>query len=98
MQNMLSSTKHSFIIIIIIVKYFGIIKITVHNVVTKSNINKLATCLKEAGKLFEFDQYPNKTENNSNFAATVTMGPNKTDAMFRSILPNGSRFAFIAAH
>ena len=49
MQNMLSSTKHSFIIII--VKYFGIIKITVYNVVTKSNINKLATCLKEAGKL-----------------------------------------------
>ena len=67
MQNMLSSTKHSFIIII--VKYFGIIKITVHNVVTKSNINKLATCLKKAGKVFEFDQYPNKTENNSNLAA-----------------------------
>ena len=55
MQNMLSTTKHSFIIIII-VKYFGIIKITVHNVVTKCNINKLAACLKEAGKLFELDQ------------------------------------------
>ena len=51
---MLSTTKHTFIIII--VKYFGIIKITVHNVVTKCNINKLTACLKEAGKLFEFDQ------------------------------------------
>ena len=33
------------------VKYFGITKTTVHNVVTKSNINKLVTYLK-----FEFDQ------------------------------------------
>ena len=39
----------------ICVKYFGIIKTTVHNVVTKCNINKLATCLKEAGRLSEFD-------------------------------------------
>ena len=31
------------------VKYFGITKTTVHNVVTKCNINKLATYLKEAG-------------------------------------------------
>ena len=38
------------------VKYFGITKITVHVVVTKCNINKLATYLKEAGRLSEFDQ------------------------------------------
>ena len=38
------------------VKYFGITKTTVHNVVTKCNINKLATYLKEAGRLPEFDQ------------------------------------------
>ena len=38
------------------VKYFGITKTTVHNVVTKCNINKLATYLKEAGRLSEFDQ------------------------------------------
>ena len=38
------------------VKYFGITKITVHNVVTKCNINKPATYLKEAGRLSEFDQ------------------------------------------
>ena len=38
------------------VKYFGITKTTVHNVVTKRNINKLATYLKEAGRLSEFDQ------------------------------------------
>ena len=37
------------------VKYFGITKITVHNVVTKCNINKPATYLKEAGWLSEFD-------------------------------------------
>ena len=40
----------------ICVKYFGITKTTVHNVVTKCNINKLATYLKEAGRLSEFDQ------------------------------------------
>ena len=45
----------------ICVKYFGITKTTVHNVVTKCNINKLATRLKEVGRLFEFDQKPNKT-------------------------------------
>ena len=45
----------------ICVKYFGIIKTTVHDVVTKCCINKLATYLKEAGKLSEFDQQPNKT-------------------------------------
>ena len=38
------------------VKYFGITKTTVHDVVTKCNINKLATNLKEAGRLSEFDQ------------------------------------------
>ena len=37
------------------VEYFGITKTTVHNVVTKCNINKLATYLKEAGRLSEFD-------------------------------------------
>ena len=45
----------------ICVKYFGITKTTVHNVVTKCNINKLAAYLKEVGRLSEFDQYPNKT-------------------------------------
>ena len=45
----------------ICVKYFGITKSTVHNVVTKCNINKLATYLKETGRLSEFDQQPNKT-------------------------------------
>ena len=43
------------------VKYFGITKSTVHNVVTKWNISKLAAYLKEAGRLCEFDQQPNKT-------------------------------------
>ena len=38
------------------VKYFGITKTTVHNVVTKCNINKLATYTKEAGRLSEFNQ------------------------------------------
>ena len=38
------------------VKYFAITKTTVHNVVTKCNISKLATYLKEAGRLSEFDQ------------------------------------------
>ena len=38
------------------VKFFGITKITVYDVVTKCNINKLATYLKEAGRLSEFDQ------------------------------------------
>ena len=38
------------------VKYFGITKTTVRNVVTKCNINKLATNLKKAGRLSEFDQ------------------------------------------
>ena len=38
------------------VKYFGITKTTVHNVVTKCNISKLATFLKKAGRLSEFDQ------------------------------------------
>ena len=38
------------------VKYFGITETTVHDVVTKCNINKLATHLKEAGRLSEFDQ------------------------------------------
>ena len=42
------------------VKYFGITKTAVHNVVTKGNINKLATHLKEAGGLFEFDQNQTK--------------------------------------
>ena len=37
-------------------KYIGITKTTVHTVVTKCNINKLATYLKEAGRLSEFDQ------------------------------------------
>ena len=39
----------------ICVKYFGITKTTAHNVVTKCNINKLATYLKEVGSLSEFD-------------------------------------------
>ena len=38
------------------VKYFGITKTTIHNVVTKCNINKLATYLKEAERFSEFDQ------------------------------------------
>ena len=38
------------------VKYFGITKTTVYNVVTYCNINKLASYLKEAGRLSEFDQ------------------------------------------
>ena len=38
------------------VKYFGITKTTLHNVITKCNIYKLATYLKEAGRLSEFDQ------------------------------------------
>ena len=38
------------------VKYFGITKTTVHDVVTKCNISKLATYLKEAGRLSEFNQ------------------------------------------
>ena len=37
------------------VKYFGITKTSVHTVVTKYNINKLATYSKEAGRLSEFD-------------------------------------------
>ena len=37
------------------VKYFGITKTTVHKVATKCNINKLATYLKESGRLSEFD-------------------------------------------
>ena len=40
----------------ICVKYFEITKTSAHNVVTKCNINKLATYLKEAGRLSEFDQ------------------------------------------
>ena len=36
------------------VKHFGITKTTVHNAVTKCNINKLAKNLKEAGRLSEF--------------------------------------------
>ena len=39
----------------ICVKYFGMTKTTVHDV-AKCNINKLATYLKEAGRLSEFDQ------------------------------------------
>ena len=38
------------------VKYFGITKTTLRNVVTKCNNNKLTTYLKEAGRLSEFDQ------------------------------------------
>ena len=38
------------------VKYLGITKTIVHNVVTKCNINKLTTYLKEAGRLSDFDQ------------------------------------------
>ena len=38
------------------VKYFGITKSTVHVVVTKCNINKLATYLMQAGRLSELDQ------------------------------------------
>ena len=40
----------------ICVKYLGITKTTDYNVVTKCNINKLATYLKGAGRLSEFDQ------------------------------------------
>ena len=40
----------------ICVKHFGITKTIVHDAVTKCNINKLATYLKEAGRLSEFDQ------------------------------------------
>ena len=38
------------------VKYFGITRTTVHNVVKKCNINKLATYFKEAAKLSDFNQ------------------------------------------
>ena len=38
------------------VKYFGITKTTIPIVVSKCNISKLATYLKEAGRLSEFDQ------------------------------------------
>ena len=38
------------------VKYFGITETTAHDVVKKCNINKLATYLKEAGRLSEFYQ------------------------------------------
>ena len=38
------------------VKYFGITKTTVHDVITKYNINKLAKFLKEVGRLSEFNQ------------------------------------------
>ena len=40
----------------ICVKYFEITKNTAHIGVTKCNINKLATYLKEAGRFSEFDQ------------------------------------------
>ena len=40
----------------ICVEHFEITKTTVHDVVTKCNINKLAMYLKEAGRLSEFDQ------------------------------------------
>ena len=40
----------------ICVKYFKITQTTAHIVVTKCNINKLATYLKETGRLSEFDQ------------------------------------------
>ena len=40
----------------ICVEYFEITKITALNVVTKCNINKLATYLKEAERFSEFDQ------------------------------------------
>ena len=39
----------------ICVKYFGTTKPIVHNVITKCNIYKLATYLKEAGRLSEFN-------------------------------------------
>ena len=38
------------------VKYFGITKTIVHNVVTKCNINKLATYTQETGRRSEFNQ------------------------------------------
>ena len=38
------------------VKYLEITKTTAHDVVTKCNITKLATYLKEAGRLSKFDQ------------------------------------------
>ena len=38
------------------VRYFEITKTTAHSVVTKCNVNKLATYLKETGRLSEFDQ------------------------------------------
>ena len=40
----------------ICVKYFGISKTTVYDVLTKCNFNKLATYLKEAERLSEYDQ------------------------------------------
>ena len=40
----------------ICVKYFEITKTTVHDVITKHNINKLARCLEEARRLSEFNQ------------------------------------------
>ena len=43
------------------VKYFGIIKTLVHNVIAKCNINKLVTYLKDPERLSELDQKPSKT-------------------------------------
>ena len=70
-------------------KYFGITKITVHEVVTKCNINKLATYSKGSWKAFCVR--PVTKQNYSNFAATVAMGPNEAYTMCRWTLPNGSR-------
>ena len=40
----------------ICIKYFIMTKTTVHDVVTKCNINKLAIYLNKPGRLFKFDQ------------------------------------------
>ena len=55
----------------ICVKYFGITKATVANVVTKCNINKLATYFKGSWKVFWI--WLVTKQNNNNIAATVAM-------------------------
>ena len=80
----------------ILVKYFVITKTTVHDVVTKCNINKLATYLNESWKAISVRLVTK--QNYSNVAATVTMDPNEAYAMRKWTLPNGSRSASTAAH
>ena len=76
------------------VKCFGITETTVHNVVTKCNINNLATY----GSRKAFWVRLVTKQNNNNIATTVAMGPDEVCAMCRWTLPNSSRSACTAAH